>query len=164
MARASRRDRFRGPTAMSFPWLAGLIRMTKTKHPLLFVNLSVSDLPATMEFFSKLGFRYNRRFCDENAACMILNDAAYVMLLRKPFFATFTKRQICDPATHSEAIFARSCASRSEVDDLMGKALEAGATVAKDAVDHGFMYIRGFYDLDGHHWEVLWMDPSAVEA
>lgn len=138
--------------------------MSTNIHPQIFVNLSVRDLPASMEFFGKLGFDYNRRFCDDNGACMIVNELASVMLLREPFFKTFTDRAICDRQTHSEGLFAISCESREAVDALVEKALAAGGTRAKDPVDHGFMYAWSFYDLDGHHWEVLWMDPQAAEG
>jgi hypothetical protein len=117
-----------------------------------------------MEFFSKLGFQYNPRFTDNNAACMILNDDAHVMLLAEPFFKTFTKRQICDTRSHTEGLFALSCESRAEVDAMVNQALAAGGQHAMDPMDHGFMYGWSFYDLDGHHWEVFWMDPQAATA
>lgn len=138
--------------------------MSQSKNRLLFVNLAVKDLPKTMEFFSSLGFEYNRKFCDENAACMIVNDSCFVMLLRESFFKTFTGKEICDTKTHTEGLFALSCESREAVDQLVNKAFAAGATKAQDPVDHGFMYGWSFYDLDGHHWEVLWMDPKAAEG
>jgi predicted lactoylglutathione lyase len=84
------------------------------------------------------------------------------MLLTEPFFKTFTKRAICDTATHLEGLFALSCSSRAEVDDLVRKAIAAGGTQAMDRQDHGFMYASSFCDLDGHHWEVLWMDPATI--
>jgi predicted lactoylglutathione lyase len=127
------------------------------------VNMSVRDLKRSMEFFSKLGFEFNPKFTDDNAACMIINKDAYVMLLNETFFKTFTKRVICDTRTHTEALFAISCASRAEVDETVKKALAAGGKPAMDAQDHGFMYGHSFYDLDDHHWEVLWMDPAAAQ-
>ena len=129
----------------------------------LFVNLPVRDLKKTMDFFSGLGFDYNRKFTDEKAACMIISDDAYVMLLHEPFFRTFTRRELCDSTKQTEALFALSCASRAEVDEMVSKATAAGGSLAMDPQDHGFMYVRSFYDLDGHHWEVLWMDPAAVQ-
>jgi predicted lactoylglutathione lyase len=129
----------------------------------IFVNMSVRDLKRSMEFFSKLGFEFNPKFTDDNAACMIINKDAYVMLLNESFFKTFTKRVICDTRTHTEALFAISCASRAEVDETVKKALAAGGKPAMDAQDHGFMYGHSFYDLDDHHWEVLWMDPAAAQ-
>ncbi len=136
--------------------------MTKSASRKIFVNLPVNDLKRSMEFFSKLGFEFNPRFTDEKAACMVLSEEGYVMLLSKPFFSTFTKRQICDTKADTEAILALSCESRAEVDEITNKAIAAGGTHAMDPQDMGFMYNWSFYDLDGHHWEVLWMDPKAV--
>jgi predicted lactoylglutathione lyase len=95
---------------------------------------------------------------------MIVSEQAFVMLLSEPFFDTFLKKQRCNSATHTEALFAVSCASRAEVDTLVGKAIAAGGSAAKEPFDHGFMYGWSFFDLDGHHWEVLWMDPSHVQS
>jgi predicted lactoylglutathione lyase len=115
-----------------------------------------------MDFFGKLGFQFNPQFTDDKAACVIVNDNASVMLLSEPFFKTFTKRDICDTRSQSEGLFALSCASRGEVDELVNKALANGGKRARDPHDHGFMYGRSFYDPDGHHWEVLWMDPEGA--
>jgi predicted lactoylglutathione lyase len=115
-----------------------------------------------MEFFRSLGFDFNLKFTDAKAACMVVSDEAYVMLLSEPFFQTFTKREICNTASQTEGIFALSCDSRAEVDELVGKAIAAGGLHAMDTTDHGFMYGWSFYDLDGHHWEVFWMDPAAA--
>jgi predicted lactoylglutathione lyase len=129
----------------------------------LFVNLPVRDLKKSMEFFSKLGFEFNPKFTDENAACMIVSEQAFFMLLAETFFKTFTKREICNTSTHSEGLFCISCNSKAEVDALVKKALAEGGKPAQDPMDHGFMYGWSFYDLDGHHWEVMWMDPSAAQ-
>jgi predicted lactoylglutathione lyase len=129
----------------------------------IFVNLAVRDLPKSQAFFSKLGFEFNPRFTDDKAACMVINDTAYVMLLGEPFFKTFTRRELCDTSRHTEGMFAVSCASRAEVDATVHKAIAAGGTHAMEPQDHGFMYGWSFYDLDGHHWEVMWMDPSAKQ-
>lgn len=129
----------------------------------LFVNLPVRDLQKSMEFFSALGFAFNPQFTDDKAACMVLSDKAYVMLLSEPFFRSFTKNELCDTSRSTEALFALSCTSKSEVDELVRKAIDAGGRHAMDAKDHGFMYGWSFYDLDGHHWEVLWMSPEAVQ-
>lgn len=128
----------------------------------IFVNLAVADLARSMEFFRKLGFQFNAKFTDANAACMMVSEEAYVMLLREEFFRTFTKREINNTATHTEALLAVSCSSRAEVDEMVSKAIAAGGTHAMDATDHGFMYGWSFYDVDGHHWEVFWMDPAAA--
>jgi uncharacterized protein len=137
--------------------------MTKARSREIFVNLGVSDLKKSMEFFTALGFTYNRQFTDENAACMIISDKAWVMLLGQPFFQSFTRKKPCDTMTHTEAMIALSCESRAEVDEIVKKAVAAGGTHAMDPMDHGFMYAWSFYDLDGHHWEVLWMDPATVQ-
>jgi predicted lactoylglutathione lyase len=128
----------------------------------IFVNVAVQELKQSMEFFTKLGFAFNPKFTDDKAACMIISDEAYVMLLTEPFFKTFTKKQICNTASSTEGLFALSCSSRAEVDELVNKAIAAGGKHAMDPADHGSMYGWSFYDLDGHHWEVLWMDPAAV--
>jgi predicted lactoylglutathione lyase len=137
--------------------------MTEKTSRKLFVNLAVRDLRKSMDFFSALGFTFNPQFTDDKAACMLISDEAFVMLLVEPYFRTFTNRQPCDTSTHTESLLALSCSSRSEVDQLVRKAIDAGGSQAKDAIDHGFMYGWSFYDLDGHHWEVLWMDPSAIQ-
>jgi predicted lactoylglutathione lyase len=129
----------------------------------IFVNLAVRDLPKSMNFFRALGFDFNPRFTDDNAACMIVNDDAFVMLLAEPFFKTFTKRELCDTTKQTEGLFALSCASRGAVDETVKKAVTAGGRHAMDPQDHGFMYAWSFYDLDGHHWEVVWMDKKALE-
>lgn len=133
-----------------------------THRRMLFVNLPVADLPRTKAFFAELGFRYNAQFTDDNAACLIVGADSFFMLLRREFFQTFTKRQICDTRTHTEGLFAISCDGRDAVDALVDKALSLGGSPASDPQDHGFMYVRSFYDLDGHHWEAMWMDPKAV--
>ncbi|HEU4521249.1 MAG TPA: VOC family protein [Thermoanaerobaculia bacterium] len=129
----------------------------------VFINLPVRDLKKSMQFFSSLGFSFNRQFTDDNAACMVISEEAFVMLLREPFFRTFTKRELADTTRTTEGLFALSCESRAEVDEMVKKAIAAGGTHAMDSQDHGFMYGWSFYDLDGHHWEVLWMDPKAVQ-
>lgn len=129
----------------------------------VFINLPVRDLKASMAFFSGLGFTFNKQFTDDNAACMILSDKGFVMLLQETYFRTFTSRSICDTSRSSEALVAFSCVDRAEVDALTDKAIAAGGSVAAPSQDHGFMYARSFYDLDGHHWEPVWMDPAAVE-
>jgi predicted lactoylglutathione lyase len=136
--------------------------MTDKRSRKIFVNLAVRDVKKSMDFFAKLGFTFNPKFTDDNAACMIISDEAFVMLLGEPFFKTFTKRELCDTSRQTEGLFAISCESRAEVDDLVKKAVAAGAKNAMDPQDHGFMYGWSFYDLDEHHWEVFWMDPKAA--
>ncbi len=130
----------------------------------VFVNLPVRDLKRSMEFFRKLGFEFNKQFTDEKAACMIISDEAYVMLVTEPFFKTFTTKKIIDTSTSTEGLFALSCNSREEVDQMVETAIEAGGKHAMKPSDMGFMYSWSFYDPDGHHWEVLWMDPQAIQA
>jgi predicted lactoylglutathione lyase len=129
----------------------------------IFVNLSVRDLSKSMEFFTSLGFTFNPQFTDDKAACMIISEEAYVMLLTDPFFRGFTKKEPCDTTKSNEAFLALSCESKAEVDAIVRKAIDAGGSHAMDSMDHGFMYGWSFYDLDGHHWEVMWMDPAAVQ-
>jgi predicted lactoylglutathione lyase/predicted 3-demethylubiquinone-9 3-methyltransferase (glyoxalase superfamily) len=128
----------------------------------IFVNLPVGDLKRSVDFFTKLGFTFDPRFTDDKATCMIVSEEAFVMLLVEPFFKGFTKRELCDTSKQTEALLALSCGSRAEVDEMVKKAIAAGGTHAMPPQDHGFMYGWSFYDLDGHHWEVLWMDESAI--
>lgn len=136
--------------------------MANTSNRKIFINVCVADLKRSMHFFGRLGFEFNAQFTDEKAACMVVNDDAFVMLLLEPFFKTFTKKALCNTQTHAEALFGFSCDSRAHVDELVNEALAAGGKRASDPVDHGFMYVASFYDLDGHHWEALWMDPAAI--
>ena len=128
----------------------------------LFVNLGVRDLEASIEFFTRLGFAFDPRFTDESATCMILSDEAFVMLLIEDRFKGFTTKSLCDTGTHTEAILAVSADSRQQVDALVELALDSGGRPANEPMDHGFMYGRSFQDLDGHLWEVIWMDPDAL--
>ena len=136
--------------------------MIENRPRKLFLNLPVRDLKRSTEFFTKLGFKFNAQFTDENATCMIISEEAFAMLLTEKFFKTFTKKEQCDTSRATEGMFALSCESREEVDAMVKMAIEAGGTHAMDAQDHGFMYGWSFYDLDGHHWEVVWMDPKTI--
>jgi predicted lactoylglutathione lyase len=129
----------------------------------LFVNLAVKDLGKTVDFFTQLGFEFNPQFTDENATCMIVNEDAFVMLLVEDFFKSFIKKEIADTATHTEALMSLSADSRQQVDELVDKALAIGGRPGSDTMDQGFMYSRSFQDLDGHNWDFVWMDPSAME-
>lgn len=149
---------------MSSGWLSRPSHMTATQPRKIFINLPVRNLQASLAFFRTLGFEFNPRFTDEQAACMIINGDAYVMLLSEAYFSTFTKKQLCNTQTHTEGLFALSCSRRDDVKVFVEKAFAAGATPAMDPVDHGFMVGWSFYDLDGHHWEVIWMDESAVNG
>jgi uncharacterized protein len=128
----------------------------------IFVNLPVKDLNHSKEFFAKLGFSFNAQFTDENAASMIVSENIYVMLLTREFFQTFTPNEICDATKSTEVLVCLSSESRAEVDEMVRKAVAAGGTTYKEPQDHGFMYGHGFQDLDGHIWEIMFMEPSAV--
>jgi predicted lactoylglutathione lyase len=138
--------------------------MTTTAHPgrMLFVNMPVADLERSKAFFAQLGFGFDPAFTDENAACMPIGEQASVMLLSREMFAQFSKLPIADPTTHALSLYCFSVSSRDEVDRVSAAALAAGGTEADGAEDHGFMYSRSFFDLDGHGWQVMWMDPGAT--
>jgi len=129
----------------------------------IFVNLPVKDLNKSIDFFTQLGFTFNPQFTDENATCMIIGEDIFVMLLVEKFFKTFTKKEISDASKSTEVILALSADSREKVDELVNKAFAAGASASNYDQDQGFMYGRSFQDLDGHLWEVMWMDPSAMQ-
>ena len=139
--------------------------MTNAAHPgrTLFVSLPVADVERSKAFFAQLGFSFDARMTDETAACMLVGEHAFVMLLSREKFAEFSKLPIADPTTHALALYCFSVSSRDEVDSVSAAALAAGATEADDAEDYGFMYSRSFFDLDGHGWQVMWMDPAAAE-
>jgi hypothetical protein len=128
----------------------------------IFVNLPVKDLNKTIEFFKKLGFEFNPQFTDENATCMIVNENIFVMFLVENFFKTFTKREICDTQKDTEVIIALSTESRERVDRIMRNVIESGGTESREAQDHGWMYGRGFQDINGHLWEIIYMDEKAL--
>ena len=129
----------------------------------LFVNIRVPDLERAKAFYAALDFTFNPQFTDENAACMVVNEHAYFMLLTDAFFRRFTDREPADVTQVTEALYTFSCDSRAEVDRLTAKALAAGATTAMPPQDHGFMYSTSFRTPDGHHFEVLWMDPTTIQ-
>ena len=130
---------------------------------MIFVNLPVQDLDASVDFFTRLGFRFNQQFTDENATCLVVSDQACVMLLVRRFFGTFTTKDVADASSTTEVVLAVSAESREEVDTLVDQALALGGSPTTDPQDEGFMYGRSFYDLDGHAWEVIWMDPASVQ-
>lgn len=129
----------------------------------VFINLPIKDMARSQAFFKSLGFEFNPQFTNEQGACMIISkDHSYAMLLVEPFFQGFTKKTIADATKTTEVLIALSCESRQEVDEFVSKALAAGGTAPNPKQDHGFMYSHGFTDLDGHTWEVFWMDSSAA--
>ena len=129
---------------------------------MIFPNLAVRDLPRTKAFFTALGFGYNAQFTDDNAACLVINEMASVMLLKEEFFKGFTTRPLSNPHAQTEVLLALSCESREEVDHLVNTALANGGSPAMPAQDLGFMYSWSFYDPAGHHWEVFYMNPDHV--
>ncbi|MFI2508467.1 VOC family protein [Streptomyces sp. NPDC018972] len=131
---------------------------------MIFVNLAVDDLDASKKFFTELGYSINPQFSDETAASVVISDTIVAMLLTKQKYAGFTKKEIVDATKSSEVLLGLSAESREKVDELVEKAVAAGGSVTGETQDYGFMYGRAFDDLDGHTWEVIWMDPAAVQG
>jgi uncharacterized protein len=128
----------------------------------IFINLPVKDLKNSMTFFEKLGFSFNMQFTDDNAACMIIGENIYAMLLLEKFFKTFTNKEISDAKKTTEVLIAVDAESRQAVDEMIKKAVEAGGSTYRSPQDNGWMYGHSFADLDGHQWEVLYMDESQL--
>jgi len=116
-----------------------------------------------VEFFTNLGFSFNPQFTDDTATCMIVSDDIFVMLLTEAKFKTFTPKEICDTTKSTEVLVCLSIESRENVDAMVRKAVSAGGSTYNAPQDHGFMYAHGFQDLDGHIWEVIYMEASAVQ-
>lgn len=133
-------------------------------HHQIYVNLAVDDLDRSKAFFTALGFSFEPRFTNEQAACLILGENLYAMLLVKNLFKSFTRKSLCNPKESTEALLGLSCESRDEVDALVARALAAGGAVPRASQDYGFMYGHGFEDIDGHIWELIHMDPNAQAA
>jgi uncharacterized protein len=129
----------------------------------IFVNLPVKDLSKSMTFFKALGFHFNPQFTDETAACMVVSDDIFVMLLTEKKFREFTPKAICDATKSSEVLVCLSRESRAKVDEMVRAAVAAGGTTYSPSKDYGFMYQHGFQDPDGHIWELIYMDPAAVQ-
>jgi len=128
----------------------------------IFVNLPVKDLQRSVAFFTALGYDFDLNFTNENATCMVIGENIFVMLLVEPFFQTFIKKEICDARKSTEVLVCLSCESRAKVDELIAKAVAAGGTIPREAQDLGFMYNQAFEDLDGHIWELVYMEPTAA--
>ncbi|MBW4640399.1 MAG: VOC family protein [Gloeocapsa sp. UFS-A4-WI-NPMV-4B04] len=128
----------------------------------IFVNLPVKNLKQSVEFFTQLGFQFNPQFTDETATCMIVSETIFVMLLTHEKFKTFTPNTICDAKKNTEVLVCLSVESREAVDAQVRSAITAGGTTYNEPQDHGFMYAHGFQDLDGHIWELMYMEPSAI--
>src|SRR5215218_2383034 len=120
----------------------------------IFVNLPVKDLDKSIRFFEALGYAFNPQFTDETAACMVISDDIYAMLLTHAKFKQFTPKVICDATKSTEVLIALSCESRQRVDDLVRKATAGGGSTYAERQDHGFMYQHGYQDPDGHIWEL----------
>lgn len=133
----------------------------KTK---IFLNLAVKDLNRAVSFFNELGFSIDPKFTNDKGACVVISENIYVMILVKEFYQTFTEKQICDSTTTSEVLISLSMESREKVDEIINKAVQAGGTDYQEAKDYGWMYQRTFLDLDGHHWEVFYMDESKIPS
>lgn len=126
----------------------------------VFINLPVKDLAKSMAFFTDLGYSFNPQFTDEKAACMVISDSIFAMLLTETYFQTFTKKKVSDAKTATEVLIALDTNSREEVQQMVAKAKELGGTIYADPQDHGWMYQHSFADLDGHQWELVYMDAT----
>ena len=131
-------------------------------HKQIYVNLAVDSIPKSRAFFEGLGLSFNPQFSNDAGACLVVGDNIFVMLLTKDFFKGFTAKPLIDPKHGTEALLCLSCESRAEVDALVAKAVAAGGTAPRSPQDHGFMYGHGFEDLDGHIWELVFMNPNAA--
>lgn len=129
----------------------------------IFVNLAVKHLERSKEFFIALGYTFNPKFTDDKAACLVISDDIYAMLLREKFFKTFTKKELVDAHHSTEALLALSMDSKAKVDEMFDLAISAGGRQSRPHEDLGFMYSKAFEDLDGHIWELFWMDPASYE-
>ena len=128
----------------------------------LYVTLPIKDLQRSVDFFTAIGFAFNQQFASENGAALVINDNTNVMLVAEAFFSTLSKVPITDPRKATEALFSLSLDSRAEVDELVRKAVAAGAAEGHEPEDLGFMYSSGFVDLDGHQWGVFHMDMAQL--
>ncbi|MFC9000526.1 VOC family protein [Streptomyces rochei] len=131
---------------------------------MIFVNLVTNDLDASKKFFAGLGYEINAQFSDETTASIPLSDTIVVMVHTPEKYRQFTKKDIVDSTKSSEVLIALSAESREKVDEMVDKAVAAGGSVSGETQDHGFMYGRAFDDVDGHTFEVVWMDPAAVQG
>ncbi|MBA2421738.1 MAG: VOC family protein [Chitinophagales bacterium] len=128
----------------------------------IFVNLPVKDLRRSIDFFTKLGYTFNPQFSDENSTCMIIGENIFAMLLVEARFKDFTKKAISDATKNTEVLIALDAESREKVDEMVKKAVDAGGSIYIDPQDHGWMYAHSYADLDGHQWEIVWMDENAA--
>jgi predicted lactoylglutathione lyase len=135
-----------------------IIEKYSVKADKTFVNLPVKDLNKSVDFFTKIGFEFNAQFTDKNAACMVINETTFVMLLVEDYFKTFIKKEISDTAKSTEVIVALTADSKEKVDEIVNKALAAGGKPSNEPNDQDSMYLKRFQDLDGHLWELFQMD------
>jgi len=131
---------------------------------MIFVNLAVTDVDSSKKFFTELGYTINPQFTTDDCACVVISDTIIAMMMSKQRYADFTKKEIADPTRTSEVLLCLSSESREKVDELVDRAIAAGGSASGETQDHGFMYGRSFDDPDGHGWEVVWMDPAAVQS
>ena len=130
----------------------------------IFINLPVKDLNRSISFFTELGFSFNPKFTNEKGTCLIIGENINAMLLVEEFYATFTNKEICNAETTSEVLIAVSLETREKVDEIMEKAIRSGGIEYVETKDYGWMYQRTFLDIDGHHWEVFYMDESKIPS
>jgi predicted lactoylglutathione lyase len=129
----------------------------------IFVNLAVKDLEKSKVFFTALGYSVNPQFTNDDAACIVISDTIYAMLLTEEFFKKFTSKELVDAKKSTEVLICLSAESRAEVDELVRKAVSAGGRIYNEPQDYSFMYGHGFEDLDGHQWELSYMEPSHIQ-
>jgi len=128
----------------------------------IFLNLPVKDLNKSISFFTQLGFSFDSKFTNQQGTCLIIGENIFAMLLLEEFFKTFTQKQICNTTASTEMIAAISVESRGKVDEIITAVVKAGGKLHNEAKDYGWMYQRDFFDLDGHHWEIFFMDESQI--
>ena len=128
----------------------------------IFINLAVKDLKKSVDFFTKLGFSFNPQFTDEHATCMIIGDTIFAMFLTEQRFKDFTKKEICNAHKSTEVLIAIDADSREKVDEMVKTAVDAGGSIYMEPQDHGWMYAHSFADLDGHQWEIMYMNENAI--
>lgn len=128
----------------------------------IFVNIPVKDLKKSMAFYEKLGYTFNMDYTNDEAACLVISETIFAMLLTESFFKQFTKKSVADATKSTEVIIALSVESRSKVDEMVNKAFRAGGAKSNDPQDYGWMYSWSFQDLDGHLWEILYTNPAGA--
>ena len=130
----------------------------------VFINLPVKDLDRSISFFTNLGFKFNPQFTDDKAGCMVISENIFAMLLTETYFTTFTKKTVSDATITTEVLITLDAGSREEVQKIVSQAKELGAAIYFEPQDHGWMYQHSFADLDGHQWEIAYMDASQIPA